>query len=203
MEQRSNEWIDARRGVFTASDIWRLMGPKGLGETGMTYIKEKVAEYFGAYEDEVSSAAMRWGTTLEPDAREYYQLAFKETVSESGFILATWTDSAGCSPDGLIRSKKRGTEFKCPYNPSNHIDHLLIKSEADLKECNKKYYWQVQNCLLITGYVDWDFVSYDPRFTGDKRMGSVIIKPVEADQILLRARIEEAIKIKNEIIAKL
>ena len=44
MEQRSDEWYEIRRGKFTASNIHKLMGVKGFGKTGLTYIDEVVAD---------------------------------------------------------------------------------------------------------------------------------------------------------------
>ena len=50
MEQRTTEWFLARKGKFTASEIHNLLiasrkKDETFGETAMSYIKEKVAEY--------------------------------------------------------------------------------------------------------------------------------------------------------------
>ena len=42
--QRSEEWFKQREGRATASEIHKLMGIKGLGETGKTYAFEKAIE---------------------------------------------------------------------------------------------------------------------------------------------------------------
>mgnify|MGYP003473559635 FL=1 len=44
VEQRSQEWYDLRKGVFTSSEAHKLLGIKGLGQTGETYALEKAIE---------------------------------------------------------------------------------------------------------------------------------------------------------------
>ena len=39
--QRSSEWFKERWGKFTASSIHKLLGIRGLGETGKTYAIER------------------------------------------------------------------------------------------------------------------------------------------------------------------
>lgn len=195
MEQRSSEWFEVRRGVFTASSISDLMKPKGFGKTGEDYIKLKVAESFGAYEEEIFSKPTEWGKELEPFAKEYYEKAIGLKISDIGFIKRG--DYFGCSPDGII-GEKIGVEVKCPYNPKNHIDHLLIRSEQDLKGTNDKFYWQVQFSLWVTGFEKWIFISYDPRFQKNK-MVAVDIRPIEKDQILIAERMEQAIDLFKKI----
>ena len=62
MEQRSDEWYEIRRGKFTASEIHKLIGVKGLGKTEITYIDEVVADALSEeVEDErFDNTAMRW-----------------------------------------------------------------------------------------------------------------------------------------------
>lgn len=53
MLQRSEDWFEARKGRFTASDIHKLLGVRGLGQTGESYIFEKaVEEVFGLDEED-------------------------------------------------------------------------------------------------------------------------------------------------------
>jgi len=196
MEQRSQEWFEKRRGLFTASSIYKLMGVRGLGKTGETYILEKVTESLGVQIPEISTYAMQYGTEMEKFAREYYEMAFNFKVDEVGFIIADWNEFAGCSPDGIINNKK-GIEIKCPYNPIHHTENLLIKSQSDLKQLRTEYYWQIMLSLAITGFSEWDFISFHPEFVGMNRMISITVKPDENDIILLKSRIAEAVKIKE------
>jgi len=62
MEQRTAEWHNARLGKFTASEIHKLMGVKGLGETGKTYAFEKAIEQlYGLIDENFVSFDMQIG----------------------------------------------------------------------------------------------------------------------------------------------
>ena len=199
----SNDELMMRRGLFTASSIHKLMGKKGLGETGLTYIKSNVAEALGAYEEQTTSKSIQWGNDLESDAIEYFSISLKKEVVKSSLIVPEWNSEIGCTPDGLIYDDKKGLEIKCPFLPSNHLDNLLITSVEDFKVLRNEYYWQVMMCLMITEFDSWFFASYDPRFTGKNRMAVIEITRNEADIELLKSRINEAIAIKTEILNKI
>lgn len=47
VDQHTPEWLAQRKGRFTASEVHKLMGIKGMGKTGETYVLEKVAEELG------------------------------------------------------------------------------------------------------------------------------------------------------------
>jgi putative phage-type endonuclease len=200
-QQGSYEWDKIRCGTFTASEIHKLMGAKGLGETGITYIREKVAETLtGQSNDFFENAAMKHGKDLEPTAKEYYEIAFSEKINNVGFIMPDNSEDYGVSPDGILEGKNKGIEIKCPYNPVNHVKHLLIRSSQGLKEACKEYYWQVMMCLLVTGFESWDFVSFDLRFDGNNRMFAIEIQRNESDIKLLNDRITQAISEKQRMI---
>lgn len=201
--QGSDEWLQIRKGKFTASEVHRLMGIKGLGKTGETYIFEKVTEELGGTIPPVFSKAMEHGTLTEPFAKRHYELAFDCTILEYPFFTAPWCDQAGCSPDGIVEGKELGIEIKSPYSPANHIAHLMITSPQELKEQKPEYYWQVQCCLAVTGLKEWDFVSYHEDFSGKLRMSVLTVAANEADIALLKSRIGEAVEMKNKIIAKI
>ena len=88
MEQRSFEWKEARRGMFTASGISKLMGAKGLGQTGESYVMEKVTEALGVDLNEVTTYAMQYGIDMEVQAKAYYEQSFGCSISDVGFIVA-------------------------------------------------------------------------------------------------------------------
>jgi biotin operon repressor len=193
---------ELRRGMFTASEIHKLMGKTLDTDTAQTYIMEKVAEELGVYEDEIWSKAIQWGNDFEPEAKRYYSLAMKVNIENSDFILAPWCEHAGASPDGKIEGQSKGLEFKCPFNPKNHIKHLMIRSAGELKSECKEYYWQIQMGLAVTGWDAWDFISFDPRFKQSLRMVAIEIKPEPADIALMKDRILKAVEIKNQILKR-
>ena len=200
MEQRSDEWYEIRRGKFTASEIHKLMGVKGLGKTGLTYIDEGVADMLSDDSDDehFDNAAMRWGREWEPVAAAWYSKAFNEELEERGFVL--YSKDAGCSPDRLITGKRKGIEIKCPFKRSNHLKHLKLSNAAELKVECPEYYWQVMFNILCLDYDSWDFVSFDPRYREDLRLFALEIKRNGEDCKLLEQRLGEAIEIKNNIL---
>lgn len=201
MEQRTEEWFDSRRGKFTASEIYKLCKPKGLGDGGMTYIRAKVAEHFGSFKKEAKSSSLQWGVDNEPIAKEYFQENYFESIEEVGFIELN--DNCGASPDGILDSKEIGIEIKCPESPENHIKHCLFESQEDLKKQCEEYYWQIQMCMLVTGFKQWKFISFDPRCLGDEKMFVLDVYADEKDQQLLNDRIVEAVTIKKQMIDKI
>ena len=171
--QRNYEWQQQRRGMFTASAIHRLMGVRGIGKTGEGYVVEKVTESLGVDLNEPSNYAMQYGIEMEPFAKQYYEAVFKCEITEHGFLVASWSPEAGCSPDGTIEKFNKGIEIKCPFNPVNHTQNLLIKASKDLKALHPEYYWQIQMCMAVTELPAWDFVSFHPEFTGMNKMIAV------------------------------
>lgn len=211
MEQRTDEWKKARLGRFTASECFKLMGKiaptiTGLNyfqsETAKTYILQKVAETLTGQTREFSNYATEYGTAYEPEAREYFELATKKTVQQVGFLTADFSEDCGASPDGLIGSDS-GIEIKCPFNNENHVLHMMIGNDEDLKRIKPEYYWQIQMSMLVTGATSWNFVSYNPCFMGKFRMHIVEIKRSEQDIEELKSRLLKAVEIKNNILKQL
>jgi len=187
-----------RRGKFTASEIYKLMSVKGFGETGNTYILEKVNEELGVYNEEISSKAIDHGKQYEPYALLHYGKAFNIELYKEEFITSNFTEYCGCSPDALIQNLKIGLEVKFPYASVHHTKHMLIKNNEQLKKTCKEYYYQIQLCLLITGFENWEFVSYDPRFNDNLKMYVLNILPDFKEHEFMKERILEAVKLKND-----
>ena len=102
IEQRSEEWRKQRHGKFSASEIHKLMGVRGLGETGKSYAIEKaIEELYGDVDENFISYDMERGIELEPLAfakfKELKSLEFIDVLNCGFFTLS---DSAGASPDG-------------------------------------------------------------------------------------------------------
>ncbi len=198
MEQRTTEWFLARKGKFTASEIHNLLiasrkKDETFGETAMAYIKEKVAEYvmsddvfIDAQDMAFSNAATRWGTLYEAEARAIYSDMTGITVEETGFV--PYSRHSGGSPDGLTGDGGL-IEIKCPFNPSRHVDFLLMSGGDDLKALSRQYYYQVQANMLFTGRTYADFISYDPRMSDLLKMKILRVEPDKEAFALLEERI--------------
>lgn len=159
VEQGSEEWLECRRGIPTASNFGRILTPKtGKPSTqAMGYVCELVAEryYCGSMDDLTgpATAAMRNGLQMEPEARRWYEMQRGVRVDQVGF---TTTDDGrmGASPDALV-GDDGGVEIKCPMGKTQ-IQRLLDK------ELPSEYAPQVHGCMIVTGRRWWDFMSYFP-----------------------------------------
>lgn len=210
MDAGSKEWHLFRSGRFTASECHKLMGERGgiTTATAQTYILEKVAETLtGGWHDDMSTIATRWGNDMEPEAVEYYQICFGVQVEKPDPQCPEWSDDVSGSPDGLVYtdSEVYGIEIKSPYNPANHVKHMLIRSVDDLKSNVKEYYWQIVCYMLIFGLQKYEFVSFDPRFEGRNRMHVLEIKRclIESDIERLKSTLIEASKLKNAFLKRI
>jgi len=196
MEQRTADWHNARLGKFTASEIHKLMGIKGLGETGKTYAFEKAIEQlYGQVEENFVSYDMERGIELEPLAfnkfKEIKSLEFLEVETCGFFDL---TDISGASPDGIV-SDGAVLEIKCPK--AGTFFKLVSDGEID-----KKYFYQMQHQMMCTGKNKAYFFNYFI-FEGVEYWHEIVLERDEDVCHLIIMRIAEANRIKNEYIEKI
>lgn len=157
-KQGSEQWMEARAGIPTASELDNLVTPewkirKGAGVD--SYLAKKVAErWFGGALPGFSVFETEQGKILEGEAIPWLELERNIEVKRVGFIT-TDDGKAGCSPDGVIG--ERGLEIKCP-SPAVHVSYLLAGVLP------KDYAAQVQGGLYVTGWKEWTFLSYSRRF---------------------------------------
>lgn len=144
--QRSPEWYESRRGLFTSSRINELMGVKGLGKTGETYAFEMAIDMVEGWNMEESyvSFDMQRGIDTEPLAfakfSDLMSLNFVSVETCGFFALNEYT---GGSPDGLV-GDDGVLEIKCP-KPETFF-RVVLDNYID-----PKYYDQIQHQLLVTG----------------------------------------------------
>ena len=166
MEQRTDEWFQARAGKVTASRIADVVAKLKNGKPGAsrnTYMGQLIAERLsGQAAESFSSAAMQWGTETEPMARDAYTFANNAEVVEVGFIEHPEISMSGASPDGLVGDDGL-VEIKCP-NTATHIETLLTE------KIQQKYIDQMQWQMACTGRKWCDFVSFDPRMPQEVNM---------------------------------
>ncbi len=158
MDQYSPEWWKERRGVPTASEFGSIMTAKTmkLAAAHETYIHRLIGDLFDleyGKKDDIATAAMRRGTEMEPEAREFYEVQNKADVRQVGFCLDT-TGRFGCSPDGLV-GEDGCLELK---NPSAHT-HVAWTLAGGLPDEHRA---QVHGHLIVTGRKWCDFLSYYP-----------------------------------------
>ena len=157
MEQRTDDWFQARLGKVTASRVADVVAKtkSGYSASRDNYMADLIVERLtGQKASSFSNAAMEWGTEQEPNARAAYSARTGELVEEVGFIDHPTIAMSGASPDGLVNDGI--VEFKCP-NTATHLEYLLADKVLE------KYVTQMQWQMACTGRPWCDFVSYDPR----------------------------------------
>jgi putative phage-type endonuclease len=165
IQQRSPEWLAQRCGKVTASRVADVIAQTktGWGASRATYAAQLVAERLtGVVEETYQSAAMKWGSDTEAEARDAYRFYRGVEIDEVGFVGHLALSQSGASPDGLV-GEEGLVEIKCP-NTATHIATLLGRAPAG------KYVTQIQWQLACTGRQWCDFVSYDPRLPEDIRL---------------------------------
>ena len=162
LEQGTQEWLEARRGILTASVIGRLITPKTLklagGEvaksTMLTLIAERIT---GEIELIFPSRDMERGTFEEPIIRSIYAMHYAP-VEEIGFMTRTYRDAEGMrytvgySPDGLV-GEAGLIEIKS-RRPKKHLDTIL-SHQVPIENMA-----QLQTGLMVSGREWIDYVSF-------------------------------------------
>jgi putative phage-type endonuclease len=193
-EQGTEEWLLARVGLVTASQASRVVSKNILdfSETQLRYIDELVAEVLSgepAYVPE--TYAMKRGKELEPIARARYESFTGFHVKQTGLIMHEHHDDFGCSVDGYVEGSHL-IEIKCPNNPANHA--ALIRDETRF---DRKYWWQMQAQMAVTGYTKCDFVSYHPGF--ENTGTDILVSQQEMDPIARSRFINCALRIATKV----
>lgn len=184
MDQRSDEWFQARLGKVTASRIIDVMAQVKTGEAAArkNYKTELVVERLtGNKAEGLTTADMQWGVDLEDQAKRFYELLTEQTVTDCGFIEHPFMKDSGASPDGFI-SEMGLIEIKCPKT-TTHIDTLLGKP------IKREYILQMQWQMACTNREWCDFISFDPRIGHDL---SMYTKRIQRDEKMI-SKIEEAV----------
>lgn len=185
VEQGTEEWMDQRRGMVTASAVDKLVTGKTLAvannEVSRGLTRLLTAERITGWTDPtyVSDDMLR-GTMEEPLAREAYAKSREVEVAEMGFMVRDdWGFDIGLSPDGLV-GEEGLIEIKS-RRAKKHLETIL----AD--EVPAENMAQVQCALLVSGREWVDYVSFcsgmplwTKRVTPDERWQKAIVEAVAA-----------------------
>jgi putative phage-type endonuclease len=196
MEQRTEEWFQARLGKVTASRVADVLAKIKNGESASrrNYKIQLVSERLtGEKQETYINQAMQDGIDREFYARERYVQQFGE-VEEVGFVKHP-TLEAGASPDGMV-GEDGILEIKCPMG-STHTETLMTQ------DVPSRYVPQIQFQLLVTGRKWCDFVSYNPMFPEHLQ---VFVKRVEADPVYqkeLESEVKQFLSEVDNVINKL
>lgn len=159
LEQGTPEWLEARRGIVTASTVGKLLTSTGKvanNDTSRALIETLAIERItGRVEYVHPNRAMQMGTLLEPTARELYEQHYAP-VDEVGFIRTELVDGTrlGYSPDGLVGDDGLlEIKSRTPRIQSRTIRLGKVPAENMA---------QLQCGLLVTGREWIDYCSYSP-----------------------------------------
>ncbi len=209
--QKQEAWLEKRRSRFTSSEYVKLMGyednPKydtQLTSGGITYAFEKYMEEISTDSKVITSKSIEHGNEYENEAAIRFMEETKIELHHFGkdqeFIELG--KDLGCTPDGLI-GDDGGYESKCPDSKTQDNYLNSITDVETFKAVCKKYYWQIQGSMLVTGRKYWYFVSYDPRMKfKEDQMLILKVERNEADIEKLRKRLQLAISYKISLLKK-
>lgn len=157
LEQGSQEWLDARCGMTTASTVGQLITPKTLkqasSDTARGLIATLAAERITCHVEDIGSSwQMVRGQLDEPLARDHYS-EHNAPVSEVGFMVRDdWGYKIGYSPDGLV-GKTGLIEIKS-RSPRIHLKTILAGEPPAGNLA------QIQTGLLVSGREWCDYISW-------------------------------------------
>ena len=191
MEQKSEEWFQARLGKVTASRVADVIAKtkSGYSASRDNYMAQLICERLtGQQGESFTNAAMTWGTETEPLARSAFEAYADVMVEEVGFVPHPRIRDSGASPDGLVGLFGM-LEIKCP-NTATHIDTLLTQTVPG------KYITQMQWQMACCERQWCEFVSFDPRLPQDLQL---FVKRVEFNQTYVVMLEEEVINFLEEL----
>lgn len=183
-EQGSEEWLEARRGIPTASNFKSIITPKTRkpSAAAVPYMYDLLAEWAtGELKEGGDTPWMQRGTEQEQGAIGWYELNAGRAVDSCGLFLLD-DRSAGASPDGLVGDDGI-VEVKC-LSAGKHL------FAVDSGEADDSYNCQIQGQLWITERKWCDRIWYN----GGKLEATSNIVRVERDEDFigqLAAAVEE------------
>ena len=146
--QKSQEWLDLRGNMLTASDCATAIGLNHY-ETPFDLLLKKC----GKGPVFTGNEATRHGEKYEDEARILYEQRHNEVVHEIGLCPHPKYTWLGGSPDGVSESGKL-VEIKCP-----------MSREIGNGEVPVHYMPQLQMCMEILDLEEADFIQYKPAET--------------------------------------
>lgn len=156
VEQGSDEWLELRRGLITASEMCLLLTPTlkvANNDKSRAHIYELLAQRISKYtEPHYISNDMLRGQEEEILARELYAAKYAP-VHSCGFVTNDeWGFTLGYSPDGLVADEGL---IECKSRRQKYQVQTIIENAVP-----EEYMLQIQTGLLVTGRKWIDFVSY-------------------------------------------
>ena len=182
--QGSDEWLEQRRGIVTASVVGQLITPSTIkpanNDKSRALVAQLVAERITGWTDPVYvSDDMLRGTEDEPRAVEVYSEHFAPVTTTGFMVRDDWGFRIGYSPDGLV-----GDDGLIEVKSRRCKKHLQTILADEVPPENMA---QLQCGLLVSGRQWIDYVSYCggmplyvKRVEPDERWHEAIVAAVSA-----------------------
>jgi len=158
MIQNSPEWFAARKGKITASRFGDVLANQKT-KRYQQYQTELVNELLGIpdFKDDEDKPWFQHGKELEPKARSWYEWEMiikgnPDPVTEIGMIVHPSYDFISCSPDGL-HGHNKGIEIKSRISHKEHLKSIKAEVPSNYKP-------QVIGSLWVSGFEQWDFITF-------------------------------------------
>lgn len=173
LDQGSDEWLAARCGLLTASEMKLIVTPTmkvADNDKTRSHVYELLFQRLtGFVEPQYISDAMLRGQEDEIYARAAYEEHFAP-VEQVGFITnSQWGFTIGYSPDGLVGDDGL---IECKSRAGKYQVQTIAEDEVPAE-----YMIQLQTGLLVTGRKWIDFISYSGGLP-------VFVKRVEPDLLM-------------------
>jgi putative phage-type endonuclease len=144
LEQKSEEWYEARANMITASDFAQALGEGKFGTQKQLIEKKCTPREANEGNASRTNPFFKWGNTFEPVAIAIYSALQNKTVFEFGLIKHPQIPFFGASPDGITHDGIM-VEIKCPYR--RKLDG----------EVPRQYYYQIQGQLDVCDLDECDY----------------------------------------------
>lgn len=143
MEQRSEDWFNARKVRVTGSAAGAILG-LDPNRTRDDVLRDMVREYHGELREFQGNIATQHGVIHEAEALQDYEFHQKVSVTPASFCIHDTQSWIGASPDGFVGSDIV-LEIKCPFG-------LRDKKEPVFKSIfdQPHYYAQAQVQMYVT-----------------------------------------------------
>jgi len=205
MDQRTDEWYQARLSKVTASRMSDVLAKTktGYSISRQNYLVQLVTERLTGQKADsfFMNQAMQDGVDREPIARKLYEASNDIIVTEVGFYDHPRIAMSGASPDGVLPELLVFgiglVEIKCPIE-TTHTNTLMSKKVPS------KYIPQIQwQMACVPNAKFCDFISYNPNFPPEMQL---FVSRVEKDLqyvLELEAEVEQFLKEVDEAILQL
>lgn len=184
LEQGSDEWLAARCGLLTASEMRLILTPTlkvASNDKERAHLYELLAQRITGYvEPQYISDDMLRGHADEVEARIIYAKVYAP-VQDMGFITNDkWGFTLGYSPDGLVGDDGM---IECKSRRQKYQVQTIVENVPE-DTIQQEFMLQVQTGLLVSERQWCDLISY----SGGLPMATVRVYPIpEVQEAILNA----------------